>query len=219
MPKRSHSEGEQGPVARRPAQAIRRPGLANLPQIAIPGKPKEGSFCPAKPAGDWPHTDDQVRAWVEDVIQGGIGRGQVYLPEAVAYFANRCFWPMYRSGTSGRCQENARVMAIVKEYALQVLYRLQGHSSTNTEASEPAAEKPPVQAPPKPPIQAPPPPPPPKEVAAVTPPPEGEQRKKMGIIRLGTDRYAIPIDYLAVNKVKAADLPRLVQEGVAKKLL
>jgi hypothetical protein len=105
------------------------PPRGPLQHVSIPGRGPghKGPFCPAKPSGDWLHTDEEVRQWVDDVIQAGIGEGRLYLPEAVAYFAANCYWPPYPTGSQGQCPESKRVRRIVMEYAPQVINRLQSH--------------------------------------------------------------------------------------------
>lgn len=84
----------------RPAQVISTTHEI-ISHVCIPGIPLGSNqpFCPARPKGQWPHTDKEITEWVKEVIILGKSTGVLYMPEAMCYFATHCFWPLQHNGS------------------------------------------------------------------------------------------------------------------------
>lgn len=115
-------KAESEDIATRPAQAIDSTrNHANLRRVSIPGSTpgSKEPFCPAKPKGEWPHTEVEIEQWVKDVIDGGKARGLLYAADAVRYFVEG-FWPSYHSGIKkGVCPEHTRACLLAFQYAVE----------------------------------------------------------------------------------------------------
>ncbi len=100
----------------RPAQIIPT-NFETLSRVIIPGTTpgNKTPFCPVRPKGCWPHTNEQIKEWVREVIVIGKTTGFLYMPEAICYFATHCFWPPYRNGKI--CPHHTRVHNLIWESA------------------------------------------------------------------------------------------------------
>lgn len=105
-------------IETRPAQIIP-VTFSHLSSVIIPGTPpgKNQPFCPARPKGNWPHTDEEIADWVRQVIILGVNSGFLYMPVAIRYFAENCFWTI---GTDGKkCPHHERARNLAYNIALQ----------------------------------------------------------------------------------------------------
>lgn len=236
------------PTSRRPAQVISNNAHRAMHQVGTPGVGYGGvsgngnpqPLCPVKPAGQWPHTDEQVVNWIEDVVQAGMANGTVYMPQAIAYMANHCYWPRYRVEVpEGRCPQNVRVQDIIDQEARRIVARYAGVDSPDFQDFQDDApplddeqneeQTPPVETPKRPSlIEA----VKPKEVKCACGQPlhypnderrvvieakikaEGEYMK----VAFGGVEYRIQRHYAALHGVKPKELAGLAEQGIVEAL-
>lgn len=110
---------DTGLIETRPAQIIP-VTFSKLSSVIIPGTPpgQNQPFCPARPKGNWPHTDEEITDWVRQVIVLGIRSGLLYMPTAIRYFAEHCFWT--HTTTDGKtCPHHERARNLAYNVALR----------------------------------------------------------------------------------------------------
>jgi len=217
----THPETSAAPIIRsngRIIRAIHTPGTGY-------GTNKSKSICPASPSGEWPHTDDEVRTWIRNVIRIGLTHYNLYLPSAIKYMADNGPWPKYLRGQPGRCPENHRVHVLIDEVATAIVEKYRRYEEDDNTTAPYQDDAPPE-------AEAPLPPPPPKATHCPCGKPlhysDPELQGKIEeiiaaqgefvTVNAPSGTYSVSRHFIALHKLKAKELPQLAEQGIAKKV-